>query len=107
MMISHLLTNANKFTDSGEIKISYKADTEKQKMEIRVMDSGCGISADKREWIFDRFTKSDDFSQGSGLGLYLCRLIANNMQAQIYLDVNQTQGSCFVVELPLAWFLPT
>ena len=82
MMISHLLTNANKFTDSGEIKISYKADTEKQKMEIRVMDTGCGISADKREWIFDRFTKSDDFSQGSGLGLYLCRLITNNMQAQ-------------------------
>lgn len=101
MIISHLLRNANKFTSQGKIVLSYAILEEKQQMLITVSDTGCGIPENKKDWIFDRFTKSDDFSQGSGLGLYVCRLIAKKMKAQIYLDTNNTTGSRFVLLLPL------
>ncbi len=101
MIISHLLRNANKFTSRGTIILSYIALEDKQQMLIAVSDTGCGIPEGKKEWIFDRFTKSDDFSQGSGLGLYVCRLIAKKMKAQISLDTDNTTGSRFVLLLPL------
>ena len=69
IIISHLLNNANKFTNQGSITLSYRPEEEGRIMCICVTDTGCGIPADKSEWIFERFTKNDDFIPGSGLGL--------------------------------------
>ena len=77
IIISHLLNNANKFTNQGSITLSYQPEEEGRIMCICVTDTGCGIPADKSEWIFERFTKNDDFIPGSGLGLYLCRTAAD------------------------------
>jgi signal transduction histidine kinase len=71
IIISHLLNNANKFTNQGSITLSYRPEEEGRIMCICVTDTGCGIPADKSEWIFERFTKNDDFIPGSGLGLPL------------------------------------
>ena len=79
IIISHLLNNANKFTNQGSITLSYRPEEEGRIMCICVTDTGCGIPADKSEWIFERFTKNDDFIPGSGLGLYLCRLITQRL----------------------------
>ena len=61
IIISHLLNNANKFTNQGSITLSYQPEEEGRIMCICVTDTGCGIPADKSEWIFERFTKNDDF----------------------------------------------
>ena len=67
----------------GEINMVIHADGGQAEVEvdanqivIRMTDTGPGIPADLREEVFGRFVKLDPFSQGTGLGLPICRLIA-------------------------------
>lgn len=101
IIISHLLNNANKFTNQGSITLSYQPEEEGRIMCICVTDTGCGIPADKSEWIFERFTKNDDFIPGSGLGLYLCRLITQRLNGSLKLDTCYTGGARFILRLPI------
>lgn len=101
IIISHLLNNANKFTNQGSITLSYRPEEEGRIMCICVTDTGCGIPADKSEWIFERFTKNDDFIPGSGLGLYLCRLITQRLNGSLKLDTCYTRGARFILRLPI------
>lgn len=101
IIISHLLNNANKFTNQGSITLSYRPEEEGRIMCICVTDTGCGIPADKSEWIFERFTKNDDFIPGSGLGLYLCRLITQRLNGSLELDTCYTGGARFILRLPI------
>ena len=71
-IISNLLSNAAKFTPKGEIHFGYR---EKEDfVEFYVKDSGIGIPAERVATIFQRFGKINDFVQGTGLGLTLCRM---------------------------------
>ena len=101
IIITHLLNNANKFTNQGSITLSYRPEEEGRIMCICVTDTGCGIPADKSEWIFERFTKNDDFIPGSGLGLYLCRLITQRLNGSLKLDTCYTGGARFILRLPI------
>ena len=101
IIISHLLNNAHKFTNQGSITLSYQPEEEGRIMCICVTDTGCGIPADKSEWIFERFTKNDDFIPGSGLGLYLCRLITQRLNGSLKLDTCYTGGARFILRLPI------
>ena len=101
IIISHLLSNANKFTNQGSITLSYRPEEEGRIMCICVTDPGCGIPADKSEGIFERFTKNDDFIPGSGLGLYLCRLITQRLNGSLKLDTCYTGGARFILRLPI------
>lgn len=101
LILSHLLNNANKFTEKGNITLSYEPDEEQNRMIVSITDTGCGISPDKREWIFERFTKADDFVPGSGLGLYLCRQIAHRLKGNIYVDPDYTTGLRIILTIPL------
>lgn len=101
IIISHLLNNANKFTEQGSITLSYQTEDDGETMRISVTDTGCGIPVDKSEWIFERFTKNDDFIPGSGLGLYLCRLITQRLNGSLHLDTNYTGGARFILRLPI------
>ena len=101
LIISHLLNNANKFTERGNITLSYQTEDDGKTMCITVTDTGCGIPLDKSEWIFERFTKNDDFIPGSGLGLYLCRLITQRLNGSLNLDTDYTGGARFILRLPV------
>lgn len=105
LVLSHLLANANKFTEKGSIELSYKLDNAKNIATITVTDTGCGIPEDKQEWIFERFTKANDFVPGSGLGLYLCRLILNRLHGKIKTDLAYTEGARLIITMPIA--IPT
>lgn len=101
LILSHLLNNANKFTEKGNITLSYDPEEEQNRMVVSITDTGCGISADKREWIFERFTKANDFVPGSGLGLYLCRQIAHRMKGNICVDPDYTTGLRIILTIPI------
>lgn len=101
LILAHLLNNANKFTQKGNITLAYKVDKEQNRMMVSITDTGCGISPDKREWIFERFTKADDFVPGTGLGLYLCRQIAYRMKGNIYVDSDYTTGLRIILSIPV------
>lgn len=97
-VVEHLLSNAAKFTTTGTIRISLAV--VEGSVRIAVSDTGIGIPADKAEYIFDRFTKLDDFMPGTGLGLYSCRLIITRLGGSIYLDTSYHDGACFCIDLP-------
>ena len=98
-IISNLLSNATKFTPKGEIHFGYR---EKEDfVEFYVKDSGIGIPAARIATIFRRFGKVDDFVQGTGLGLTLCRMLVEKMGGRIWLRSQEGQGSRFYFTLPL------
>ena len=79
-ILLNFLNNAIKYTEQGEINLTYTVDEHKQQVIFAVSDNGPGIPCDKAEQIFNRFEKLDSFSQGNGLGLHICRLIAQALQ---------------------------
>ena len=98
-IISNLLSNAAKFTPKGEIHFGYR---EKEDfVEFYVKDSGIGIPAERVATIFRRFGKVNDFVQGTGLGLTLCRMLVEKMGGRIWLRSQEGQGSRFYFTLPL------
>lgn len=101
MILEQLIGNAIKFTDHGEIEITLDADRMKNKVYIKVRDTGIGISPDMSEKIFERFYKIDAFKQGNGLGLSLCRILCERQNGSIRLDTDYRKGALFIVELPL------
>ncbi|KAA5449891.1 ATP-binding protein [Bacteroides caccae] len=54
------------------------------------------------EPIFDRFYKSDEFEQGSGLGLPICKIIVEKLSGRLGVSSEVGEDSCFSVYLPLA-----
>ena len=96
----NLLSNANKFTKRGKITLDFSVNEETQMAVFSVTDTGCGIPPEQYDYVFERFTKLDTFSQGNGLGLYLCRLIVTHLHGEIYIDSGYTGGTRIVAILP-------
>jgi len=98
-IVGVLLDNAAKYTQEGSITLRLKVQA--QQMLITVEDTGCGIPEEEAEHIFERFVKLDSFKQGIGLGLPLCRILAERLGGKVVLDTSYRHGSRFVVTLPL------
>lgn len=98
-VLSNLLANANKFTPAGSVTVSCSLTDKDSHLLLAVTDTGTGIPADKREWVFEAFTKVDDFVPGTGLGLYVCREIIKRLGGAIYIDPSYNEGTRVIVEL--------
>lgn len=100
-IISNLLSNATKFTIKGEIHFGFQ---EKEDfVEFYVKDSGIGIPVQKAATIFERFGKINNFVQGTGLGLSLCRMLVERMGGRIWLRSQEKKGTTFYFTLPKAY----
>ena len=99
-VIDNLLQNAAKFTAAGSVTVCCDKDDRTRKLRIRVTDTGIGIAPDKQEWVFDRFTKVDSFKPGSGIGLYLRRLIVTRLGGAIRVCPDYRAGCCIEITLP-------
>lgn len=100
-LLLNLLTNAAKFTAQGEINLDYQVDKEKMQVIFSVTDTGCGVPPDKQESIFNRFEKVDEFKQGAGLGLPICRTIAGLFGGTLTVDPAYTGGARFIFVHPI------
>lgn len=100
-ILTNLLHNALKFTQNGEVELSYQIDDNQKELRFYVRDTGAGISSELKEKIFERFYKVDSFVPGAGLGLSLCRILAKRLEAQVYLDDSYQEGCLFVFAHPL------
>lgn len=89
-----VLDNAAKFTNEGTIKVDLTY--EGKGFKLTVTDTGMGIPADKQEWVFEQFTKVDDFVPGTGMGLTLCRAIMDRLGGKVYVD-NTYKDGCRIV----------
>lgn len=100
-VLVNLLTNAIKNTEEGSIRLCVSMLSTPGMVTFSVTDTGIGVPPDHAEEIFERFKKLDEFKQGSGLGLSICRLIATKLDGSIWLDTNHHPGARFVFQIPV------
>src|SRR5574344_448441 len=98
-LISNLMNNAIKFTEQGQITLTYALEG-KSHIRFSITDTGVGIDAKNRKRIFERFVKLNTFVPGTGLGLSICSSIVNQMGGKIGVDSGVGKGSCFWFVLP-------
>lgn len=100
-VIINLLTNASKFTKEGHIRLSFSVDEGKRLITLAISDTGIGVPKEKAEAVFERFVKLNQYVQGTGLGLSLCRIIVERLGGKIWLDTSYTEGARFMFCIPL------
>lgn len=102
-ILSNLLANAVKFTDSGEVAL--EVDLAESGLRFVVRDTGVGFDATVRERLFKRFVQADQSITrqygGTGLGLSICAALTGKMGGRISADGAPGQGARFEVVLPL------
>ena len=99
-VLCELLYNADQFTSSGTITLScYQQDT--STVCFSITDTGQGIPEEYRSKIFTKFFKSNEFTEGLGLGLTLCLTAVEQMGGSMRLDETYTTGARFIITLPL------
>jgi PAS domain S-box-containing protein len=118
-IVSNYLSNAVKFTQSGEVTLTARrlagqpspdvavvGGSPADFVRIEVSDSGEGIATEVQAKLFRPFTQADESTTrrfgGTGLGLSICRELAHLMGGDVGVTSHPGQGSCFWAELPLA-----
>jgi K+-sensing histidine kinase KdpD len=101
LLVSNLLENANKYSPKNK-PIQIKLYQQKEETHLEVIDEGEGIPDHEKKKVFEKFyrigSEQTRRTQGTGLGLYLCKKIAEDHNATIQVKDNQPQGSKFIVE---------
>lgn len=101
-VLLNLLGNAVKFTERGHVRVTAshqrRADSQVE-LRIEIADSGVGIPADARAWLFTRFSRGDSKTSrafgGTGLGLAICKELCELMGGTIGYVGEEGKGSCF------------
>ena len=97
IVLTELLFNALHFTREGSVIM--RITTNGGKVLFTIEDTGPGIPQDKAEFVFEKFTKLDMFTEGLGLGLFLCRRVVELLGGNLTLDSQYSDGSRFILEL--------
>lgn len=104
-VLFNLMSNALKFTESGEVHLCVAPSDNGQTLVLQVRDSGIGIAAEDHERIFEAFTQVDGGTSrkygGTGLGLSICRSVVTAMGGTIAVSSEAGAGATFTVRLPL------
>jgi signal transduction histidine kinase len=95
-ILSELLHNANKYTLQGHITIGCERVGD-DCICFYVADSGPGIPKEDQERVFTQFTKLNNFNEGLGMGLFLCRQLAQRLGATLMLDTQYVDGTRMVL----------
>lgn len=109
-ILINLISNAVKFTHSGQIQVSCSAEKNKKTgclAKIEVIDTGVGVPADKLDTIFESFSQADASVTrkygGSGLGLTIVRQLVELQHGTIQVKSAEHQGSNFIVRIPYSF----
>lgn len=109
-MLLNLLSNAAKFTASGEICLQVSRGTQpynlgRDTIRFELSDTGIGMTAEQTASIFEPFTQVDSSLSrqytGTGLGLTISRHFCQMMDGEITVHSEPNRGSTFTVELPV------
>jgi len=112
-ILYNLVSNALKFTTEGQVEVEIDAERTDagRRLKIAVADTGIGIEAEVLPRLFEKFVQADTTTTrrfgGTGLGLTICRHIAELMGGRITVQSTPGQGTRFEVVLPLAWIGPS
>ncbi len=102
-IIQNLVTNSLKYTKEGSIII--RGTQTKDFVAVSIADTGIGISKADQKRIFEKFYRSEDYrtreSTGTGLGLYVCKKLAEKVGLKIEFESRLNHGSTFTLIIPL------
>jgi|GEM_PF-2794520 len=102
-ILSNLLNNAVKFTETGFIEFGYYPENSNSVLFF-VQDSGIGIHPKEQHTIFERFRKGkavdDQLYRGTGLGLSIAKELVKMLEGEIWLSSKPYQGTCFMFRIP-------
>jgi signal transduction histidine kinase/CheY-like chemotaxis protein len=103
-ILRNLISNALKFTEQGEVRVTASFDTERGRVNLSVRDTGIGIAPQDHDRIFDEFAQVDTKIQkrvkGTGLGLPLSRSLAELLGGELVVESVLGQGSVFTLSIP-------
>jgi two-component system phosphate regulon sensor histidine kinase PhoR len=103
-ILINLLDNAGKYSPAGGV-VTVSVGEETRHVRLSVTDRGVGIASSEQQAIFEKFYRVDPHltqtPSGTGLGLYICRELAERMEGKIAVESEPGRGSTFVLELPL------
>jgi signal transduction histidine kinase/CheY-like chemotaxis protein len=103
-ILRNLISNALKFTESGEVRVTARLTEDEQRVIFAVRDTGIGISTEDHDRIFEEFsqvqTRLQKKVKGTGLGLPLSRSLAQLMGGNLRVESVPGQGSIFTLEIP-------
>ncbi|MBW2562869.1 MAG: response regulator [Deltaproteobacteria bacterium] len=101
-VLTNLMGNSPKFTESGEIELSLDIEEEKDdrlKIHAKIRDTGIGIPENKLSTIFEPFKQVDGSITrkygGTGLGLSICKRISELMEGEVWAESEENKGSTF------------
>jgi two-component system phosphate regulon sensor histidine kinase PhoR len=102
-VIMNLVSNAIKYTPAGgEIAIEMRREGAVAQWSVR--DTGIGVPAASRERLFEKFYRADNAvaieTEGTGLGLYLVRLIVERFGGHVWCESEEGRGSTFAFTVP-------
>jgi signal transduction histidine kinase len=104
-VLLNLMTNAIKYNrDNGQIFIRWEVIPDEKVVQIRVQDTGYGISKENQKQMFQKFFRVADtsgFTQGTGLGLVITKHIVEAHGGQIWLESEEEVGTSFFFTIPL------
>ncbi|ODT46698.1 MAG: hypothetical protein ABS70_00445 [Nitrospira sp. SCN 59-13] len=104
-ILRNFISNALKFTERGEIRVTASIDADRRNIAIAVADTGIGIHPADQARIFEEFTQLDSPIQrkvkGTGLGLPLCKKLALLLGGQVTVESQVGSGSVFTLTIPL------
>jgi len=102
-ILTNLIKNAIKYTETGEIRV--KCQVENEELKFRISDTGIGVPDNRKEAIFNRFEQADISDtrafQGSGLGLSIAKAYVEMLGGEIGVESTEGLGSTFWFTLPL------
>ncbi len=101
MILSNYLSNAIKFTPKDG-KITLRVSKKANSLQVSVQDTGIGIPEEGLGKVFNRFyqVKRADYKEGSGIGLALCKELAELHSGKVWVESEIEKGSTFFVQLP-------
>jgi CheY-like chemotaxis protein len=103
-VLFNLISNAIKFTSKGYVEFGFVLLQEKEQIQFFVKDTGVGISDEDKEYIFNRFNQvmTDGYKsrRGAGLGLAICKSLAELLEGDLSFESSRGKGSEFYLTLP-------
>ena len=103
-VVGNLVSNAVKYTDSGSVVIRLRQ-PKVDRVRFEVVDTGPGVSSEEQKKLFRKFYRAETSvgkTLGTGLGLYISKLLVEKFSGKIGLESEEGKGSIFWFQLPLA-----
>jgi signal transduction histidine kinase len=104
-VLANLLVNALAATPAGgEIQVAARLldGSQPREVEITVADTGCGLNPEEKEHLFEKFPLARPASNGSGLGLYICKTLVAANHGRIWVESDTARGAAFHLAFPAA-----